>query len=92
MRIDRCKGCGEYIDIASDHKPECPTRKKGHEVIPDDAVEAAAQPERTTCPDCGGDGSQANDCTCPGWVSVDSLAHADLKSLLASNDLSLGAP
>lgn len=23
MRIDRCKGCGEYIDIASDHKPGC---------------------------------------------------------------------
>ena len=26
MRIDRCGGCGELIDIASDHKPECPMR------------------------------------------------------------------
>lgn len=61
------------------------------QVIPDEAVEAA-QPERTTCADCGGDGSQGNDCTCPGWVSVDTLAHADLKAILAENDFSLGAP
>jgi len=61
-------------------------------VIPDEAVEAAAHPVRTTCPDCGGDGSQGNYCTCPGWVSVDSLAHADLKALLAGNDISLGVP
>lgn len=23
MRIDPCKGCGEMIDIASDHAPDC---------------------------------------------------------------------
>jgi hypothetical protein len=34
MRIDRCAGCGEYIDIASDHKPECPTRHKVVHVTP----------------------------------------------------------
>jgi hypothetical protein len=60
-------------------------------VIPAEAVEAG-HPERSTCPDCGGDGSQGNDCTCPGWISVDDLAHADLKALLANNDLSLGVP
>ena len=60
-------------------------------MIPDEAVEAA-QPERSICPDCGGDGSRGNDCICPGWVSVDSLAHADLKALLATSDLSLGTP
>ncbi|MDO5877118.1 hypothetical protein MG599_17690 [Paenarthrobacter sp. SD-1] len=49
-------------------------------------------PPRTTCGDCGGDGSQGNDCTCPGWVSVDDLARADLKALLAHDDLSLGTP
>lgn len=59
--------------------------------VPDEAVEAA-QPARTTCETCGGDGSRGNDCTCPGWVSVDSLNHADLKALLADNDLSLGTP
>ena len=50
------------------------------------------QPQRTTCPDCGGDGSRENDCTCPGWVAVESLVHADLKALLANDDLSLGVP
>jgi hypothetical protein len=47
-------------------------------------------PRRTTCLDCGGDGSRGNDCSCPGWISVDTLAHADLKALLADTDLSLG--
>jgi uncharacterized protein CbrC (UPF0167 family) len=47
------------------------------------------QPERTTCPDCGGDGSQGNDCTCPGWVAVPEN-HADAKALLAKGGMSLG--
>jgi hypothetical protein len=55
-----------------------------------DAV--AEQSTRSTCGDCGGDGQRGNDCICPGWVSVDNLAHADLKALLANDDLSLGAP
>jgi hypothetical protein len=42
MKIDRCKSCGEYIDIASDHKPDC-TRNAKSQVIPDEAVEAAAK-------------------------------------------------
>jgi hypothetical protein len=51
------------------------------------------QPERTTCRECGGDGSSSEkDCICPGWFSVDDLAHADLKALLAHTGLSLGAP
>jgi hypothetical protein len=50
-------------------------------------------PIRTTCPDCGGDGSSPErNCTCPGWVAVDDLVHADLKALLANSDLSLGSP
>jgi hypothetical protein len=24
--MDRCKGCGAHVNIASDHKPGCPTR------------------------------------------------------------------
>lgn len=32
MRIDRCKGCGEYIDIASDHAPGC-TRNQSTEAL-----------------------------------------------------------
>jgi hypothetical protein len=40
-----------------------------------------------------GDGSSSEkDCICPGWFSVDDLAHADLKALLAHTGLSLGAP
>lgn len=60
-------------------------------MIPNEAVEAA-HPERSTCPDCGGDGQAHSPCTCPGWISVDDLAHADLKALLADDDLSLGVP
>jgi hypothetical protein len=59
--------------------------------VPAEAIEAA-HPERSTCLDCGGDGSQGNDCICPGWISVDDLAHADLKALLANDDISLGTP
>ena len=64
----------------------------GRRVIPDEAVEAPTHPVRSICPDCGGDGSQGNYCTCPGWVSVDDIPHADLKALLANTDLSLGVP
>lgn len=26
MRMDRCKGCGVHANIASDHRPGCPTQ------------------------------------------------------------------
>lgn len=60
-------------------------------MIPAQAVEAA-HPERSTCTECGGDGSPGHDCTCPGWIAVDDLTHADLKALLANDDISLGVP
>lgn len=28
MRIDACPGCGAWIDIASDHMPDCPVTLK----------------------------------------------------------------
>lgn len=32
MRINPCPGCGEYVDIASDHAADCPTRTPQREV------------------------------------------------------------
>lgn len=49
MRIDRCAGCGELVNIASDHKPGC---DRG--VRPDELPEAQFDGEfyRWTCMEC----------------------------------------
>lgn len=50
-------------------------------------------PDVTPCPMCMEDGKHDPNThstnTCPAWVSLDSMPLADIKGLLASEDLSL---
>ena len=52
-------------------------------------IQEAAHPPREKCIGCGGDGSQEDPCTCPGWIAVEDIAFADLKGLLAGSGLSI---
>jgi len=75
MRIDRCIGCGERVDIASDHAPGCTRNvpvKTRAEVTPEvfESVKAALYQAEITGPRAG--------------ASLDALATAAITALTAA--------